>query len=72
MDLVRLHAFNLTQYDAVVYYDLDVVIARCAFFDRHLHSRMSIGFHALLRLKRAGVWPMAFLSGVHFSYQFTL
>jgi len=32
----------------------------------------AIGSTPLLRLKRAGVRPMIFLSGVHFSYQFTL
>jgi hypothetical protein len=34
----------------------------------------AIEFHAfaLLQVKRAGVWPMLFLSGVHSSYRFTL
>jgi hypothetical protein len=46
-------------------------MARCAFSDRKLHSGMPLD-HTHVRLKRAGVWPGAFLSGVHFSYQFTL
>jgi hypothetical protein len=35
-----------------------------AHFDRNLHSMMPFSFTLLLRLKRAGVCPMAFLSGV--------
>jgi hypothetical protein len=46
-------------------------LARCAFSDRNLHSRMPLD-PPLVCLQRTCVWPMAFLSGVHFSYQFTL
>jgi uncharacterized protein YeeX (DUF496 family) len=50
-----------------------VEMVRCAVFDRGLHSRVvRLRFTPLLRFKRAGVWPMAFFSGVHFSYRFTL
>jgi hypothetical protein len=39
-----------------------IEFARCAFSDRNLHSRMPL---VPTRLKRAGVWPMVFLSGGH-------
>jgi hypothetical protein len=42
---------------------------RCAPFDGILHSRMPL-VPTPARLKRTCVWPMAFLSGVHFSYRF--
>jgi hypothetical protein len=57
---------------ASVLLPLVVQPVRCAFFGRNLHSRMPLSFTPLLRLKRADVWPMAVLSEVHFSYQFTL
>jgi hypothetical protein len=48
-------------------------LARYAFSDRNLHSMGAIAFHAFAPLEAlAGVWPMAFLSGVHFSYRFAL
>jgi hypothetical protein len=50
---------------------LQVCWVRCAFFDRDLHSRMPLD-PTHVRLKRTCVWPMTFLSDVHFSYQFTL
>jgi hypothetical protein len=46
-------------------------VVRCAFFGRNLHSRMPLD-PTPARFKRADVSPMAFLSEVHFSYQFTL
>jgi hypothetical protein len=45
--------------------------ARCAFFDRNLHSSMPLD-PTPARLKQIRVRPMAFLSGVHSSYRFTL
>jgi heat shock protein 5 len=45
---------------------------RCAFFGRNSHSRVPLGFTPLLRLKRTSVCPMAFLSGVHYSYRLAL
>jgi hypothetical protein len=41
---------------------------QCAFFDRNLHARMPL-VHTPARLKRACVWPTAFISGVHYSYR---
>jgi hypothetical protein len=43
----------------------------CAFSDSNLHSRMAL-VPTPARLKLAGVCSMAFLSGVHSSYRFTL
>jgi hypothetical protein len=41
--------------------------ARCAFFDRDLHSRMPFECHAFASLEALPcVCPMAFLSGVHY------
>jgi hypothetical protein len=48
-----------------------IAMVRCAFSGRNLHSRMPLD-PTHVRLKRAGVWPMAFISVVHFSYRFTL
>jgi hypothetical protein len=49
----------------------DCITSTVRVFDRKLHSRMPLD-PTHVRLKRTRVWPMAFLSGVHFSYQFTL
>jgi hypothetical protein len=41
-------------------------------FRQNFSLEDAIDFTPLLRLKQAGVRPMAFLSGVHFSDRFTL
>jgi hypothetical protein len=59
----------------IVKVNLNPTWARCAFFDRNLHSRMPlVPTPARLQraVQRAGVCPMAFHSGVHSSYRFTL
>jgi hypothetical protein len=51
--------------------DVTYTKVRCAFFDRTLHSRMSLN-PTPARLKRTCMWTMAFLSGVHSSYRLAL
>jgi hypothetical protein len=47
--------------------------ARCAFFDRDLHARSAIEFHAFAPLEALPcVCPMTFISGVHSSYRLAL
>jgi hypothetical protein len=46
-----------------------LTMVRCAFFDRYLHSRMSL-VPTPARLKRTCVCPIDFLSGVHCSYRY--
>jgi hypothetical protein len=46
------------------------IVVRCAFCDRKLHSRSTIVFHPLLRLKRSHACDQCkFLAGVRSSYQ---
>jgi hypothetical protein len=52
-------------------YYAPVLAVRCPFFDRNLHSRMSLA-PTPAHLKRATARPMSLLSDVHLSYRFAL
>ena len=69
MDLVRLHALSLTEYAAVVYFDMDVVIVgdimpmfRCAATGEFIMSEVRAGVRACVR---AGGRAAVFASCLH-------